>query len=149
MWDDDEGEDERPYRVGYGKPPKEYRFKPGNQAAAGKQKRKQKTLTRGLLHKVMDEKVTVVIDGKRVRMSNREALIRNLVNQSRKSSREALRLLELLGQAEAEDFVGVQDHTIKIEFIGTPPPGLPAEELEDGPMQSDGTRRIPYPKGQT
>lgn len=78
----------------------------------------------------MNEKVTVVINGKRTRMTQREACMRLLVSESKKSDKAMMRLLVLLMEIESEDFVGVQDSTITVEFVHTRPLGLPGGEFE-------------------
>lgn len=130
----DEEEDEAPhYEVGYKKPPREHQFKPGNKAAAGRRSRRHAAGIQSLLHKVMKEKITVSVDGKRVRMTRKEAMIRSLIYDSRKSNRETLRLLELLLDSPEEQIADVVPQTIKIEFVGSRPTGLPGEKAKLGP----------------
>lgn len=127
--DENPFEKRRGYKVGYGKPPRQHRFKPGNKAAAGKRKRCAKTNARQLLYQIMNEKVTVVINGKRTRMTQREACMRFLISESKKSDKTMMQVLLLLMEIESEDFVGVQDSTITVEFVHTRPIGLPGSEF--------------------
>lgn len=62
----------RPYDVGYGKPPKEHRFKKGNKAAAGRRRKRDKRI-RETIFKRLNEKITVVAKGKRKRTTRMDS----------------------------------------------------------------------------
>lgn len=141
MQDDDDLDgipaEDSPYAVGYKKPPRQHRFRRGNKAAAGKRRNRQKAKVHDLLKRLMAEKVTVSIDGKRRRMTMLEASLRSLVNDARKSPRDMLRLLTLLRDLEGEPFADVQESKVTIEFVSrdwsdNPLPGSPEWERKHG-----------------
>lgn len=106
-----------PYLIGYKKPPAEHRFKPGNKAAAGKRgPRKAKRLNE-LTHKVLNERVSVLIDGKPKRITRAEAMVRQLINLGGKSPRDGLRLLGLASTFEPVEPPAWVDQTIKVAFV--------------------------------
>lgn len=113
------------YEVGYGKPPKQNRFQKGNKAAAGRGRRKKITRLEQALRKIAGEEVVAIINGKRVRMTRREALARQMFERASKSPRDTLRLMHLLLSIEDEPFANVEDHKITIEFVSDRPTGLP------------------------
>jgi hypothetical protein len=125
-------EDENPfetkrgtYAVGYRKPPRQHRFKKGNKAAAGKRK-KPASKTAQMLMKIAGENIEVNVNGKRVRMSRKEALLRQLFDRAMKSQKEGIRMAQLvLGIEDAEPFDPAGQHNITIEFVHTRPQGLP------------------------
>ena len=87
----DETSDDSGYEVGYGKPPKEHQFKKGNKAAAGRRKSKHGQNANAMLARLLYEKVTVKIDGMKVRMTRLETILRTYLNDARSSPRDMLR----------------------------------------------------------
>ena len=120
----DNSSDDHEYEVGYGKPPKEHQFKKGNKAAAGERKRKAPQKIREVWAKLMSEKVTVLVDGKKVRMPRLEAFIRRYTSDAGKSSREILQLLKLMDDLGIDEYLDEQAdspvHKIVLEFVGEP-----------------------------
>lgn len=125
-------EDENPferragYEIGYGKPPRQHRFRKGNKAAAGKRKnRKARGLAQTLV-RIAGESVDVVINGKRVRMTRKEALMRQLLDRAMKSPRDGMRMAQLLmGIEDQLPFDPTEHPGITIEFVHTRPGFLP------------------------
>ena len=129
----DADDDESDFEVGYKKPPRQHRFKPGNKAAAGKRGEKNAQGVLSMIRRVMKERVAVTIDGKRVRMSRQEAIIRHMIYDSKKSNKDVLRLLELIMTSPQESMDEVTPQKITVEFVSSRPqglPGAPASERE-------------------
>ena len=108
------------YEVGYGKPPREHRFKKGvcpNPAGRGKRKRDDiGSVTRDLL----DELQEVTVRGRVIRMTRMEVILRGLVRSAVKGDvGSAAQLLDLLDGAERHEDIS----PIVIHISG----GLPSE----------------------
>lgn len=124
MSDDNSG-DEKPYKVGYGRPPLGTRWTSAHQP----ENRRSRKGIRNLKTEVsefMDEKVWVTgQDGKRRRMTRRMSLLRQVYGRGHnKESGTALRLLELdmkLSQptepAQSRAEVGADDDAIMADFF--------------------------------
>jgi len=112
---------DRPYEVGYGKPPKEHRFKAGNKAAAGKRRSRKDARVSQVAERLFKEKMTVTIDGKPRRISRMEALMRTTIQQATRSPRDALRLLSWAMQHEPEEAPPWADQKITVEFVNNAP----------------------------
>jgi hypothetical protein len=97
-----ENEDNRPYEVGYGKPPKSTRFRPG-QSGNPKGRPKGATGTAKLLEQTLSQEVSVTEGGRTTRISKREALILSLVTKAIKGDmRAAAQTLKLIEAFEAQ-----------------------------------------------
>jgi Family of unknown function (DUF5681) len=89
--------DKPDYEVGYGKPPKERRFKPGQSGnASGRPKRSKNAKT--LLREALDEIVVVTEAGVQQRMSKREVFFKTLVARAMKDNRYAALLMKTMDQ---------------------------------------------------
>lgn len=82
----------RDYEVGYGKPPRHTRFQKGQSGNPRGRPGGSKNLAT-LLSEALDERVAVVENGRRKRISKREAVIAQLVNQSAKADLRAIKIL--------------------------------------------------------
>jgi hypothetical protein len=122
---DDDGPD---YEVGYKKPPRQHQFKKGNKAAAGKRGPRHAQGIMAFAHKVMNEKITATVDGKRVRMTRQEALIRSLIYEAKNSSKDTLRLLQLLMDSAKGQMDEVEPAKITVHFVSDRPKGLPGSK---------------------
>lgn len=80
MSSDDEHKDDRPYAVGYQRPPVAHRFRSGNRAAANRRRRPEPA--QDILNRLMLEKVTATRRGRPVEIPAFEALIRGIRHQA-------------------------------------------------------------------
>ena len=83
---------ERDYPVGYGKPPEHTRFKKGHSGNRQGRPRGVKNLAT-LLGAALDEKVIVTENGRRRKITKREAIITQLVNRSTQADLKATQIL--------------------------------------------------------
>ena len=98
------------YEVGYGKPPKDTQFKPGqsgNPNGRPKGARNLKTEIR----EVMQSTVTVTQDGKRKKISTRKAVVLRLTEKALSGNVQATRvLIDLMKTYDEEDVADVVCH---------------------------------------
>lgn len=123
--------DEKPYRVGYGRPPLATRFKP-NQSGNPKGRPRRPLSLRAVVEKVLEEKVEIR-EGERVlRMSNRQALARAALRRALNGDPKLLRAVALMMRAEigleqpedeAAARVSASDEAILADFIARHGPG--------------------------
>jgi Family of unknown function (DUF5681) len=111
--------DEKPYRVGYGRPPLETRFKP-NQSGNPKGRPRRPPSWRAVVETVLEEKVEIRVGDRILRMSNRQAFVRAAFRRAHNGDPRLLRVLVLLMRAEV---------------------GLETPEDEAAPRVSPATRR--------
>ena len=92
---------QRNYDVGYGKPPRHSRFKQG-EPSANPRGRPRKNMT-ALLVEGLNKKVTVTENGRRRKVTLREAITSQLINQSASADLRATKmLLDLIKDAERQ-----------------------------------------------
>jgi hypothetical protein len=90
--------DDGDYEIGYGKPPKQHRFKKG-QSGNPKGRPKRSKNIGSIISEIADETVEANLKGKRRKISLREAIIRRLMADAMKGDLRALRLaLDLINQ---------------------------------------------------
>jgi hypothetical protein len=93
---------QRDYEVGYGKPPRSTRFKKGQSGNPRGRSSGSKNLST-LLSEALNEPVTVTENGRRRKVSKRETIIKQLVNQSANGDWRAVKmLLEILRDIEGQ-----------------------------------------------
>ncbi len=80
------------YEVGYGKPPRFTRFKPGTSGNPRGRPKHAKNLST-LVHEALNELVVVTENGGRRKVKKREAIIKQLVNRSAQGDLKALQML--------------------------------------------------------
>jgi Family of unknown function (DUF5681) len=85
-------DNEDDYKVGYGKPPRHTRFKRGQSGNPRGRPPGAKNLST-LLTEALNEPVVIAENGGRRKISKREAIIKQLVNQSAKGDWRAVKLL--------------------------------------------------------
>jgi hypothetical protein len=94
------------YEVGYGKPPRHTRFKRG-QSGNPRGRPAGSTNLATLVNKALNERVIVADNGERIKITKREAIIKQLVNRSAKADWRAIKILfdivrEIEGRVEPE-----------------------------------------------
>jgi hypothetical protein len=114
------------YEVGYGKPPKNTRFKPGQSGNPKGRPPGQRNL-RTVVKEVLKEKITIR-EGERTRTVSRlDAIVRVTINNALKGDLKALaafiQLMRPTGlmdedpESSSREAVGAQDHAILAEFL--------------------------------
>ena len=96
----------RDYEVGYGKPPRHTRFKKGQSGNPRGRPSGSKNL-KTLLNEALNEPVVVSEEGRRRKITKREAIVTQLVNRSATADLRALKILldtlrEIEGQSEPD-----------------------------------------------
>ncbi len=80
------------YDVGYGKPSPDKQFKPGQSGnPKGRPKGRKNTMT--MLQDILDGKMTIVENGKKMKISRRAVILRQIINAAVKSDLKATALL--------------------------------------------------------
>jgi hypothetical protein len=120
----------RDYEIGYGKPPKGRPFRKG-QSGNPRGPGGKKGLA-AMLAVALDERVTITINGRRRRMTKREAIVAQMVDKSTSADLRAIKMLiDMQKQAEAKTGTaspGSAELTGPAEL--TPPAKLAAEDRE-------------------
>jgi hypothetical protein len=80
------------YQVGYRKPPRHTRFKQGVSGNPRGRPKGAKNLST-LVHEALDEQVVVAENGRRRKVSKRQAVIKQLVNRSAQGDLKAMQML--------------------------------------------------------
>jgi hypothetical protein len=83
---------QRDYEVGYGKPPRHTRFKPGRSGNPRGRPSGSKNLAT-VVSEALNEPVIVAEDGRRRKITKRQAIIKQLVNRSAKADLRATKIL--------------------------------------------------------
>ena len=86
---------QRDYEVGYGKPPRHTRFKPGRSGNPRGRPGGSKNLST-LLSEALKEPVIVVENGRRRKIPKRQAIVTQLVNRSAKADLKAIQILLMM-----------------------------------------------------
>jgi len=108
-------EDNPEYAVGFGKPPRRTRFCKGQSGNPKGRPRGARNLAT-LMEKVLKEPVVISENGKRRRITKREALIKQLVNKAIAGDPRSIKLL-LAELREIDDRLGTGDGGIPLEVI--------------------------------
>ena len=107
--------------VGYKKPPKAHRFKPGNQMAKGGKGRRAPTIE-GLLQRKLNQRVKVTRDGRVVEIPLIEALIERLVKlASTGTSRDVTAMLHLIKDLAPDALARPEDRSLHVVYHLPPP----------------------------
>lgn len=107
--------------VGYKKPPKAHRFKPGNQMAKGGKGRRSPTIE-SLLQRKLNQQVKVTRDGRVVKISLVEALIERLVKlASTGTSRDVTAMLNLIKDMAPNALSRPEDQNLRVTYVLPPP----------------------------
>jgi len=117
-------EKKRDYEIGYGKPPKGRPFQKG-QSGNPRAPRGQNGFA-ALLAAELDQRVTITINGRRRRMTNREAIVAQMVDKSTRADLRAIKMLaDMQKEAEAKAGTAPPEPT-----QSTTPGKLAAEDRE-------------------
>jgi Family of unknown function (DUF5681) len=108
-------EDKPEYAVGFGKPPRHTRFRKGQSGNPKGRPRGSKNLAT-IMEKVLKEPVVISENGKRRRITKREALIKQLVNKAIAGDPRSIKLL-LAELREIDDRLGTDDGGIPLEAV--------------------------------
>ena len=122
--------------TGYGKPPKKYQFQKGTSGnPRGRPKGKSSLLSD--LNKIVNQKISVNLNGQNMRLTKRQAFLQRVANDAIAGSASAARLLYELLKLEAEqlDTEGMsasernkQDQAILESFLKLLGPDLPDKQ---------------------
>lgn len=109
------------YEVGYGRPPKHSRFKPGQSGNAKGRPRKSKELHK-LIQTELDSTIVVQEAGREKRITKREAIVKQVVNRALKGDAKASQfvLAHLEKHREVEPFASTEadDAALLAAFLG-------------------------------
>jgi Family of unknown function (DUF5681) len=108
-------EDKPEYAVGFGKPPRSTRFCKGQSGNPKGRPRGSKNLAT-MMEKVLKEPVVISENGKRRRITKREALIKQLVNKAIAGDPRSIKLM-LAELREIDDRLGTDDGGIPLAVI--------------------------------
>ena len=93
------------YAVGYGRPPKATRFKPGSSGNPKGRPQKTKTVD-AMLEEALARRVTIEEHGHRKKISTKEVIVRRLVGKAAKGDLKAIQLLLLQLKERCESSPG-------------------------------------------
>lgn len=133
------------YDVGYGRPPRETRFRPG-QSGNPTGYRKGSPTIGARLRELMNSKVTVTEQGRTRRISRLDVMLRQLTNDAMRGDQRALKLLmeflhrygaEVEGTVRSEDITSedleiLSDYLRKTGSSNSDPDLSPKGEEDDG-----------------
>ena len=102
------------YEIGYGKPPLHTRFQKGKSGNPKGRPRGKKNMST-LLSTALNASIVVVANGRRKKITKREAIVTQLVNKSAAADLKATQIvLAMLRELESEDS-GSADHAVFTE----------------------------------
>lgn len=133
-------------KSGYGKPPKEYQFKPGQSGnPKGRIPGSKNTYT--LLQKILDQKISVTESGQQIKISKKVAMLTQLVNKAVQGDTKAIASLlphmmacdiRESDKAKALAVLNVDDRQI-IENYLSRFDGVKEDEPEDSELNKEGS----------
>lgn len=113
---------QKEYEVGYGKPPKDTRFKKGQSGNPKGRPKRSRNLTT-LIREELERKVVLTENGKQYKMTKAEAMTKRLVAQALSGNMSAMKTLigmsgddeekELLFHVSDEDTAVLQNYLVK------------------------------------
>jgi hypothetical protein len=136
------------FEVGYRKPPKRTQFKKGESGnPKGRPKGSKNLFT--LIERALDAKVPVVRDGKKARISKREAAVTQLANKAAGGDLKAFNLISAMskeqeeksrGEATAAIFSTRHDESVIKSFVDRVRRTSPCPEQEADDSATDGQK---------
>ena len=110
---DDEAPDEKPYAVGYGKPPQQTRFRPGLSGNRLGRPKKPKSIQEKF-ERELARKVTVREDGRVRKIPKIDLWVRRVIADAIKGSHQSSRILiEMRSAGDDEIAQGIAEQTIE------------------------------------
>lgn len=110
---DDEAPDEKPYAVGYGKPPEKTRFQPGRSGNPHGRPKKPKSI-RERFERELARKVTVREDGRVKKIPKIDLWVRRVIADAITGSHQSSRILIEMRSANDEEIAkGMAEQTIE------------------------------------
>ena len=118
MADDTSDDNDDNYQVSYGRPPKHTRFKPGQSGNPRGRSKKSKDINT-LIQAELDKTILATEHGKPKRITKREAIVTQLVNQAIQGETKPLQLVlaHLNTHREVEPFVATEADDLEPEFL--------------------------------
>jgi hypothetical protein len=104
---------EKPYRVGYGRPPASARFKPGISGNPNGRRKKAPSFAE-VTERVLNEKIELRVGDRLLRMSNRDALVRSAIRQALAGRPKLLTVLPAIMRYESESLQGRADANLSL-----------------------------------
>ena len=111
--------------VGYGRPPKHSRFKPGRSGNPRGRPRKTRSIE-AMIKRELDQTVKITEGGRELRISKREAIIKQFVNRAIKGDPKPLQLMlaHFEKHKDIEPFTATEaDDAELLKAFGAPRPG--------------------------
>lgn len=117
------------YDVGYGKPPKEHQYKPGQSGHPGPKKRKKDEVGSSIelfrsLKKSLDRKVAATEGGKKRRISLRDYAVQKYIQSALNDPKAFANFFKLVERVDRADLDGLAGEPVVIRILG----GLPDNE---------------------
>lgn len=112
-------------KVGYCRPPKHSRFKPGQSGNPRGRPRKNRSIE-AMIKRELDQTVVLKEGGREIRLSKREALIKQLVNRAISGDLKPMQLVlaHLEKHKDVEPFTATEaDDAELLKALGSPPTG--------------------------
>ena len=104
---------EKPYRVGYGRPPTNNQFKPGISGNPKGRRSKAPTFAE-VTEQVLNETIELRVGDQLLRMSNRQALVRSAIRQALTGKPKLLTVLPAIMRYENENLQGHTDADLSL-----------------------------------
>ena len=112
--------------IGYGRPPKHSRFKPGRSGNPRGRPRKTRSIE-SMIKRELDQTVKITEGGRELRISKREAIIKQFVNRAIKGDPKPLQLMlaHFEKHKDIEPFTATEaDDAELLKALGAPRPGV-------------------------
>jgi len=146
---DHNDDDEKPYEVGYGKPPKNTRYKPGESGNPNGKPIGAKTIA-SHLREQLDGKVSYTDKhGRKCQTTRRKAIIMGAVNDALKSSLpDKLKFLNFVNENAPDLFLDKRELSLEVHYVYSddpralkPPPA--GTKMIDGHIMGEPKKRRP------
>ncbi len=126
-------------RVGYGRPPRHTRFKPGQSGNPRGRPRRGRSF-KTLLEQALEKPLEISSRNGKARVSAREALAMRIVNEAVKGNVRHIQLLErLLGEAPPQPFQPMpSDELVIQQLLAECAPSKPENEVADQGVDGHG-----------